>query len=327
MTRLCAEQPHRVSEKVESSRRPPAISFNKTHLHVACIFQAPKDVISDLLNAHHDAIREKDESGKLPLHRAVSSSGICASFEVIELLVKAYPTSISIKDSTNLTPIKLARRVEARPEIIEILGAKKRVATSHRKLAGHSNLVLSENANDFFNEDVKEKVNDAPGAEHDTLDIDIDDVSDLPSFNRTNNVNLSNEAFAYRFCSKRDFVNAKKYLEMAIEDVILLKGESDLKVAHLCNDLGNVNFELNDFKCAQKSYREALRVQNLSLMGRANVIFNLGNVHFKQNDMHQASTYYDGKPVMIMILLWILFIYENLIYCLPLFTNRRDSIF
>ena len=353
MRYVCTNHPEFLRERVKSSCRPPAISFNKTPLHVACIFQAPKDVISLMLNANHDAIREADESGKLPLHRAASSSRICASFEVIELLIKAYPMSIFNKDSTNLMPIELARRAGASPEILEILGEKegmtKQVAIKRRKhIAERSNSVwssssaLSEDANalpnliedtvssgctvnDFFNEDVEEKVNDASGAKHDTSHFD--GISDLSSFNRTNNVDLSNETLGYRFCLKRDFVNAKKYLEMAIEDVILLKATSDLNLAYLCNDLGNVNFELNDFESAKKNYGQALRIQNLSLMGRSNVMFNLGNVHFKQKDLQQALSYYDGKAAIIILFQSIILISENLIYRLPLFANRRASMF
>ena len=97
-------------------------------------------------------------------------------------------------------------------------------------------------------------------------------------------------------------MNAKEYLEMAIEDVILLKGTSGLNLAYLCSELGNVNFELNDFKSAKKSYGEALNVPNVSMMGRPNVMINLGNVHFKQKDMPHALSYYDGETAIIMIL-------------------------
>ena len=91
MRYVCTNHPEFLRERVKSSCRPPAISFNKTPLHVACIFQAPKDVISLMLNANHDAIREADESGKLPLHRAASSSIICASFELLSYWSRPIP--------------------------------------------------------------------------------------------------------------------------------------------------------------------------------------------------------------------------------------------
>mmetsp|Transcript_23487 Transcript_23487/g.36201 ORF Transcript_23487/g.36201 Transcript_23487/m.36201 type:complete len:683 (-) Transcript_23487:81-2129(-) len=318
----CIAHPELLLDRVESSRRPPAISFNKTALHVACIFQAPKDVISVMLEANHNAIREIDESGKLPLHRAVSSSGMCASFDVIELLVKAYPRSILTRDSRNLTPGELARRVGARPEILEILADKEVptingeqevnvVESKASECSSRAETLLdlvygsqSSGATDdeFFDDDAQEKAHSASMATQGDLNQDAADdasevgsLSELPSFpkTKTNSDDLSNEALGYRFCMKQDFANAKKYLEMAIQDVVSAKGGSDVKVAFLCNDLGNVNFELSDYAGAQKSYAEALKVQNLSLTGRANVMFNLGNVHFKIRDMHQALYHYD----------------------------------
>eukprot|EP00814_Leptocylindrus_danicus_P016127 CAMPEP_0116032382 /NCGR_PEP_ID=MMETSP0321-20121206/18132_1 /TAXON_ID=163516 /ORGANISM="Leptocylindrus danicus var. danicus, Strain B650" /LENGTH=683 /DNA_ID=CAMNT_0003507799 /DNA_START=348 /DNA_END=2399 /DNA_ORIENTATION=+ len=312
----CIAHPELLRDRVESSRRPPAISFNKTALHVACIFQAPKDVISVMLEANHDAIREIDESGKLPLHRAVSSSGMCASFDVIELLVNAYPRSIFTRDSSNLTPGELARRVGARPKILEILADNSPIINlgqdaESQELSEHAEALLNlidgsqssgSTDNEFFDDDAQEKANSASTARHEDLNqgaaddaSEVGSLSELPSFQKpkANSDDLSNEALGYRFCMKQDFANAKKYLEMAIKDVVSAEGESDVKVSFLCNDLGNVNFELNDYAGAKQSYADALKVQNLSLTGRANVMFNLGNVHFKIRDMHQALHHYN----------------------------------
>ncbi len=67
-----------------------------TMLHLACKHNPPPDVVELLLDANPSASFLKSlPYGEIPLHFALGRN--MANVEVIKLLVKAYPRSVSLK--------------------------------------------------------------------------------------------------------------------------------------------------------------------------------------------------------------------------------------
>jgi len=72
-----------------------------TALHMACIWDAPIDIILSLVYIYDDACLMQNVDGRTPLSFACE----CASDEIILLLIKACPKAVFIKDNNGSLPI------------------------------------------------------------------------------------------------------------------------------------------------------------------------------------------------------------------------------
>jgi len=89
-------------------------------LHVACIRNAPLDIIQLLLKLNPDAIRATDPDGMLPLHYACSSPTV--SLDILKLLLKKSPHSIQSRDyKRQQVPLHVACLNDASPETVLFL--------------------------------------------------------------------------------------------------------------------------------------------------------------------------------------------------------------
>ncbi len=79
---------------------------------------ASVEVIQLLVKEYPDAVRKKDDFGSLPLHWAV---GCGASDEVIQLLVKEYPDALKEKNEDGVLPLYRAIKEDASAEVIKLL--------------------------------------------------------------------------------------------------------------------------------------------------------------------------------------------------------------
>jgi hypothetical protein len=73
-------------------------------LHAACIFQAPSMVILLLLQEFPHSAAAKDDQGMLPLHLAFRQQPM--NFTVLEELMTAYPSGVTVKDRRGRTPLQ-----------------------------------------------------------------------------------------------------------------------------------------------------------------------------------------------------------------------------
>ena len=70
-------------------------------------YGATELIVTMLLEAYPDAVKEKDEmGGRLPLHYACKEG--VAHAGVVELLIEAYPPGLSVTDASNALPLHLA---------------------------------------------------------------------------------------------------------------------------------------------------------------------------------------------------------------------------
>eukprot|EP00957_Ditylum_brightwellii_P115565 8814224-Ditylum_brightwellii.AAC.1 len=74
-------------------------------IHEACSRQPTTNVISSLIGAYSNGVRESDGDGMLPLHHACRWG---ASIEVIQRLLLTYPDSLDMKDKRGRTAQQLA---------------------------------------------------------------------------------------------------------------------------------------------------------------------------------------------------------------------------
>jgi hypothetical protein len=73
-------------------------------LHAALIFQAPFNVIEVLLEAYPEAAAAKDDQGMLPLHLALRNRPI--QWATVEELLTAHPAGVYIQDRKGRTPLQ-----------------------------------------------------------------------------------------------------------------------------------------------------------------------------------------------------------------------------
>eukprot|EP00956_Cyclotella_meneghiniana_P002070 scaffold2314_cov55-Cyclotella_meneghiniana.AAC.6 len=77
------------------------------------------DVIQLLVKKYPDALKEKDEWGRLPLQTAIMND---ASLEAIQLLIKEYPDALKEKDEDGLLPLqRFIRRNDAKGLVLALL--------------------------------------------------------------------------------------------------------------------------------------------------------------------------------------------------------------
>ena len=105
----CLENPMEAAQWFEVvSKRTGQVLTRKLPLHYACQFNATKEVIIALLEAHPRAVEERDEKGKLPLHSLLSQNKHLNQerlVEIVEYLVQKYPESPTISDAKGMLAI------------------------------------------------------------------------------------------------------------------------------------------------------------------------------------------------------------------------------
>ena len=90
-----------------------------SHSHfTGCACRASFEVINIMVEAYPDAFKIVDTNGDLPLHYA-SWNG--ASLDKINILVEAYPEAIKICDQNQSLPLHHGCTCNARPEVIKLL--------------------------------------------------------------------------------------------------------------------------------------------------------------------------------------------------------------
>ena len=75
-------------------------------IHIASMFNCPKEVIRQLIETNPDSALSADFRGRLPIHIACQHP--CVPVEIVQLLLEAYPESISVKDNFGLQPVHIA---------------------------------------------------------------------------------------------------------------------------------------------------------------------------------------------------------------------------
>lgn len=72
----------------------------ETTLHIACKNSAPVEDIKQLMATDNTAVRVQDCRGYLPLHQACMNGQ--STFEVIEVLIEAYPIGLGVRSKMGL---------------------------------------------------------------------------------------------------------------------------------------------------------------------------------------------------------------------------------
>eukprot|EP00978_Attheya_sp_CCMP212_P014973 scaffold38427_cov52-Attheya_sp.AAC.4 len=91
-----------------------------TPLHIACWSNPPTEIIRGLLDAHPNAVSDKDRHGDTPLH--VALTGPCPTTEIVKILLDSCPMVTSIANREGLLPLHQAcRYCPDRQDILKIL--------------------------------------------------------------------------------------------------------------------------------------------------------------------------------------------------------------
>ena len=94
-------------------------------------------VVTELLAAYPDAVREKDMMSKLPLHWAVHYGAACDSSEaVVKLMIAAYPEAAQKKDKLSKLPLHWAAEKQASDAILNALLAAYPAAVMEKDAMG-----------------------------------------------------------------------------------------------------------------------------------------------------------------------------------------------
>lgn len=96
--------------------------LHRTPLHIAAGAHAKLSIVQLLADADPAACFVQDVDGKTPLILACESSwGDSPSIELIRILIKAYPTSLSLEDNDGTSALEHAILSEASLEVVEVL--------------------------------------------------------------------------------------------------------------------------------------------------------------------------------------------------------------
>jgi ankyrin repeat protein/serine/threonine protein kinase len=90
----------------------------KTILHTAMQFAAPAYVVDLVVTIWHRAVKAKDKEEQLPLHLAIFNK---VSVNIVKMLIDSYPTSVKKKDNCDQIPLQLAMEHNASSPIVELL--------------------------------------------------------------------------------------------------------------------------------------------------------------------------------------------------------------
>ena len=95
------------------------------------------DVVTELMAAYPEAVREKDMMSKLPLHWAVHYGAACDSSEaVVKLMIAAYPEAAQKKDKMSKLPLHWAAEKRASDAIVNALLAAYPAAAMEKDATG-----------------------------------------------------------------------------------------------------------------------------------------------------------------------------------------------
>jgi ankyrin repeat protein len=89
-------------------------------LHAALLSDAPPDFLR-LLISKVDRCAQEDMYGDLPLHTCIYND---MPYEVVEMILNAYPRALKVEDSRNILPLSLELQQEARDDVIRLLVQK-----------------------------------------------------------------------------------------------------------------------------------------------------------------------------------------------------------
>ena len=105
----------------------------KLPLHLACEYGASPEVIKELLEANMEAVSKKDIHGMLPIHKVCryyydnrspwvsKTAALKITIDVLNMLLRADPTTIIEEDFKGLCPIEHALETEMNIKVIRAL--------------------------------------------------------------------------------------------------------------------------------------------------------------------------------------------------------------
>ena len=100
--------PEEASTWVFRKEKSGKLRWRLTPLHAAIIYAAPVKVIDALLYVSPDLAKKKDDEGMLPVHLAFRNN---TSDTIIDILLKAYPEGVRIKDKFDQVPLAHSRSI------------------------------------------------------------------------------------------------------------------------------------------------------------------------------------------------------------------------
>lgn len=87
-------------------------------LHAACSFQATAEVVDTLIRAYPTAVTQANTAGNLPIHQACMWQ---APAETVELLLQKYPEGATVRNQYGSLPLHMAASNQASPEVVRLL--------------------------------------------------------------------------------------------------------------------------------------------------------------------------------------------------------------
>lgn len=87
-------------------------------LHAACSFQASQEVIDALLKAYPSGASQPNNVGNLPIHQAAMWQ---APAETVELLLSRYPEGATVRNQYGSLPLHMAASNQASLEVVKLL--------------------------------------------------------------------------------------------------------------------------------------------------------------------------------------------------------------
>uniref|UniRef100_A0A7S4T1H8 Ankyrin repeat protein n=1 Tax=Ditylum brightwellii TaxID=49249 RepID=A0A7S4T1H8_9STRA len=134
VTFLMEKCPQALAEKEEMAGQTP--------LHCACTFSVSHEVVSFLLKACPTVVEEKNKFGQTLLHSMCSINGNPASLDTLLLLLKYHPEAVRIKDNDGRMPLHYACKKRVSIDVVTLLLEKNPSAVEEKDIYGETPLHL-----------------------------------------------------------------------------------------------------------------------------------------------------------------------------------------
>jgi hypothetical protein len=126
---------------VRRDQKNSKVRWKLLPLHAAVIFQAPTDVVANILNGYPIAAAKKDDQGMLPLHLAFRHKQ--HEETLLELLLEQYPQGVTIKDRRDRLPLDHGKETQFSTKLMQ------KYAEAHGKGSADGPDAISELKNSY----------------------------------------------------------------------------------------------------------------------------------------------------------------------------------